>query len=158
MLWNRLLLSDATSLSGKHKVFVVIISWTLDSPLLCRAKGNIVLSIIYHITQPKYSRAVFRGIFLIDRVLRMRSRNDSRPLSSHVAGPSVAPSVNPDIWYRDFPLQPDSPQIVISEPSVLFDASDLSWISLYEHLSHIFYVISSHRMREWQKVLSILLC
>ena len=91
---NRLLFRDAGSLTGKHEVFVVIISRCLWCSVLHGAKGSRISPIVHHVAQPKIAGWSLEAFFsLRDGVLKLRSRNDSGPQSSHVGGPWVVPSV-----------------------------------------------------------------
>lgn len=68
----------------------------LDSLILMRhgAKRSTISPIIHHVAQPKIEGQTLEVFFFfMDGALRMRSRNDSRPLSSHIAGSWAAPSI-----------------------------------------------------------------
>lgn len=67
----------------------------LDSLILMRhgAKRSTVSPII-HVAQPKVEGPTLEVFFFfMDGALRMRSRNDSRSLSSHIAGSWAAPGI-----------------------------------------------------------------
>lgn len=93
--------------------------------------------VIYHNAHPKIEeQSLELFFFFIDRVLRIRSRNDSRPLPTHMAGPGIDSSCYPDLSCRCSPLQLDIFQGVFSKQSILCDKTFK--YSLQRHLRYPF--------------------